>query len=82
MCLSILREGWKANYELYQVVVGLLHLLQHIDAKDLEKPLDADAAELMNKNFEEFRKVVQETIKGGKYGGRQFDNVSYVPKKK
>jgi ubiquitin-conjugating enzyme E2 M len=35
VCLSILREGWKANYELYQVVVGLLHLLQHIDAKDL-----------------------------------------------
>lgn len=44
VCLSILREGWKANYELYQVVVGLLHLLQHIDAKDLEKPLEAEAA--------------------------------------
>ena len=56
-------------------MVGLLHLLQHIDAKDLEKPLDADAAELMNKNFEEFKKVVQETIRGGKYGSRQFDNV-------
>lgn len=62
--------------------MGLLHLLQHIDAKDLEKPLDADAAELMNKNYEEFRKVVQETIKGGKYSGRQFDNVHYVPKNK
>ncbi len=82
VCLSILREGWKANYELYQVVVGLLHLLQHIDAKDLEKPLDADAAELMNKNFEDYKKVVQETIKGGKYANRQFDNVHYIPKKK
>lgn len=82
VCLSILREGWKANYELYQVVVGLLHLLQHIDAKDLEKPLDADAAELMNKDYEQFKKVVQETIKGGKYAGRQFDNIYYIPKKK
>lgn len=62
--------------------MGLLHLLQHIDAKDLEKPLDADAAELMNKDFEQYKKVVQETIKGGKYAGRQFDNVYYIPKKK
>lgn len=36
----------------------------------------------MNKNFEEYKKVVQETIKGGKYAGRQFDNVYYAPKKK
>lgn len=27
VCLNLLREGWKPNYELYMVVIGLLHLL-------------------------------------------------------
>jgi hypothetical protein len=57
-----------------------LHLLQNIDAKDIEKPLDAEAAELMNKNFEEFKKIVQLTLKGERYGTRTFDNVIYKKK--
>ena len=44
--------------------------------------MDRDAAALMSKNIEEFDKVVQETVRGKSYFGRQFDNVYYVPKKK
>jgi ubiquitin-conjugating enzyme E2 M len=81
VCLSILRSGWKPIYELYQVCMGLLHLLENIKAADLEEPLDHDAAALMNKDIAEFDKVVQETIRGKSYFGRQFDNVYIAPKK-
>lgn len=36
----------------------------------------------MNKNYDEFKKVVQGLIKGGKYKDRQFDNVYYENKGK
>jgi ubiquitin-conjugating enzyme E2 M len=52
VCLNLLREGCKPNYELYMVVIGLLHLLESSKAADLEKALDADAAALMNKSIE------------------------------
>jgi ubiquitin-conjugating enzyme E2 M len=81
VCLSILRSGWKPIYELYQVCMGLLHLLENIKAADLEEPLDHDAAALMNKDITEFDKVVQDTIRGKSYFGRQFDNVYIAPKK-
>jgi ubiquitin-protein ligase len=61
--------------------MGLLHLLENIKAADIEKPLDVDAANLMNKDINEFDTTVQETIKGKSFFGRQFDNVYYVAKK-
>ena len=82
VCLSILRSGWKPIYELYQVTMGLLHLLENIKGADLEEPLDHDAAALMNKDIGEFEKMVQETIRGKGAFGRQFDNVFYELKKK
>jgi ubiquitin-conjugating enzyme E2 M len=81
VCLSILRSGWKPIYELFQVCMGLLYLLESIKAADLEEPLDHDAAALMNKDITEFDKVVQETIRGKAFFGRQFDNVYVAPKK-
>ena len=81
VCLNLLREGWKPIYELHTIIVGLLHLMESIKAGDLEKPLDSDAADLMNRDIKEFEKVVQETIKGKSHFGRQFDNVYYVPTK-
>ena len=60
--------------------MGLIYLLENIKAADIQEPLDVDAANLMNKDINEFDKVVQETIKGKSFFGRQFDNVSYVPK--
>ena len=82
VCLSVLKQGWKATYDLYTVIVGLLHLLQGIKAKDIEDPLDSQAAELMNKSTEEFDQVVQDTLRGKSYAGRVFDNVHVEPKKK
>ena len=62
--------------------MGLLHLLENIKGADLEEPLDHDAAALMNKDMNEFDKVVQETIRGKSYFDRTFDNVFYEPKQK
>jgi ubiquitin-protein ligase len=56
--LSILKEGWQANQELIQVVYGLLQILETLNPEDIEKPLYAKAAELMNNDLNEFRSVV------------------------
>jgi ubiquitin-conjugating enzyme E2 M len=82
VCLNLLRGGWKPIYELHLVIIGLLHLMENIKAADLEEPLDRDAAALMSKDINEYEKVVQETIKGKSYFGRQFDNIHFVPKNK
>ncbi len=34
----------------------------------------------MNKNYEEFKKIVQLTLKGERYSNRTFDNVIYKKK--
>ena len=51
VCLNLLREGWKPIYELHLVIIGLLHLMESIKSGDLEKPLDSDAADLMNRDI-------------------------------
>ena len=51
VCLSLLKDGWQANQELIQVVYGLLQILESLNPEDIEKPLYARAAEIMNKDI-------------------------------
>lgn len=83
VCLSIInKDDWKPINDLYHVVVGLMSILQNLSPDDIAKPLDVDAAELMHKSLEEFRKVVQETIMGKSHLNRKFDKVYYTGKRK
>lgn len=54
VCLSLLKDGWQANQELIQVVYGLLQILESLNPEDIEKPLYAKAAEIMNKDIKLF----------------------------
>ena len=75
VCLSLLKEGWQANQELIQVIYGILQILESLNPEDIEKPLYAKAAELMNNDINEFKAVVEKTLKGQSYDGRNYDNV-------
>ena len=46
------------------MVYGLLQILESLNPEDIEKPLHARAAEIMNKDIKEFAKIVEQTLKG------------------
>lgn len=57
------------------MIYGILQILESLNPEDIEKPLYAKAAELMNNDINEFRNVVEKTLKGQSYDGRNYDNV-------
>lgn len=72
VCLPLVRDDWKPINTLYDVICGLIYLFGSPNPKD---PLNPEAGALMNDNYEEFKKVVKETLRGGKYNGQQFDRI-------
>lgn len=72
VCLPMVREDWKPTHTLYDIICGLIYLFSSPNHKD---PLNPTAGALMNDNFEEFKKVVKETLKGGSYKGEHFDKM-------
>lgn len=75
VCLSILKDKWQANNELIEVIYGLWQILECLNHGDLEKPLDARAAEIMKNDPKQFQEILSKTLKGQPFEGRQFDNV-------
>jgi ubiquitin-conjugating enzyme E2 M len=72
VCLPLVRDDWKPIHTLYDIICGLIYLFGSPNPKD---PLNAEAGALMHENIDEFKKVVKETLKGGKYKGQQFDKM-------
>lgn len=64
-----------ANQELIQVVYGLLQILESLNPEDIQKPLYGRAAEIMNKDPNEFQAIVEKTLKGQSFEGRNYDNL-------
>lgn len=75
VCLSVLKTGWEANNDLVKVTYGLWQILECLSNSDIEKPLDARAAELMKQDPKLYQQVVEKTLKGQSFEGNQFDNV-------
>lgn len=75
VCLSILKDNWMANNELCDVAHGLRQILECLSLVDIEKPLDARAAELMKQDAKKYQEIVEKTLKGQAFEGEQFDNV-------
>jgi len=72
VCLPLVRDDWKPVNTLYDIVCGLIYLFGSPNPKD---PLNQEAGALMNDNIEEFKKVVRETLRGGKYNGRSYEKM-------
>lgn len=72
ICLSILRESWTPVQTLSSVAEGLLFLMQYPNDED---PLDVTAGELMRENYTRFTQVIRETMRGGRYDGKDYTNV-------
>jgi len=53
VCLNILRDEWTPAYDLMAIIVGLLHLFYRPNPDD---PLDREAADLMRKHPDEFKR--------------------------
>jgi ubiquitin-protein ligase len=75
VCLSILKDKWQANNELIEVIYGIAQIIESLNHGDIEKPLDGRAAELLKSDVKKFKEVVESTLKGQSFEGRQFDNV-------
>eukprot|EP00736_Rhodelphis_marinus_P001067 Rmarinus@m.5472 len=69
VCLNILREDWKPVLSLNAVLIGLQHLFLEPNAED---PLNKAAAELMNKNKEQFVRNISRSMRGISVDGQQF----------
>lgn len=57
------------------MIYGLWQIIECLNQNDIEKPLDARAAELIKTDPEKFQEIVVNTLKGKAFEGRQFDNV-------
>ncbi|KAI4156167.1 MAG: hypothetical protein LQ340_000473 [Diploschistes diacapsis] len=72
VCLNILREDWKPVLNLNAVIVGLQFLFLEPNASD---PLNKDAANDLRNSRDNFKRNVQESMKGRIVRGEQFDKV-------
>ena len=72
VCLPLVRGDWKPIYTLNLIVNGLMFLFVSPEPKD---PLNTVAGALINDNIEEFKKVVNDTLRGGSYKGEKFDKM-------
>lgn len=73
--LVCLKDNWTATNELSDVVVGLIQILEALSHADIEKPLDAKAAQLMKDDEKKYQEAVHQTMQGKMFDGEKFDNV-------
>eukprot|EP01125_Pyxidicula_operculata_P000392 TRINITY_DN10424_c0_g1_i1.p1 TRINITY_DN10424_c0_g1~~TRINITY_DN10424_c0_g1_i1.p1 ORF type:complete len:241 (+),score=71.80 TRINITY_DN10424_c0_g1_i1:49-771(+) len=69
VCLNILRFEWSAALGLGHVLFGLMTLFLEPNPDD---PLNIEAADLMVKNNEQFKKNVYDSLRGKYVAGHQF----------
>lgn len=72
VCLNILREDWKPVLNLNSVMIGLQYLFLEPNATD---PLNKDAATILQKNRDQFKNEVANSMRGGMVSGEKFDDV-------
>ncbi|KAK9341775.1 ubiquitin-conjugating enzyme/RWD-like protein [Lipomyces starkeyi] len=72
VCLNILREDWKPVLNLNAVLVGLQYLFLEPNAAD---PLNKEAASDLQRNRENFRRNVRNSMNGGYVGHEKFERV-------
>ncbi|KAK2946312.1 putative NEDD8-conjugating enzyme UBC12 [Blattamonas nauphoetae] len=71
VCLSILHDtDWTAAMNTDSVVQGLCYLFHEPNETD---PLNKEAAQLMGRDIEQFKRRVRDSFKGGNYFGQVFE---------
>lgn len=71
VCLNILRQEWKPVLTLSSVVYGLVLLFLQPNPDD---PLNKDAADVLKRQPSQFRRNVDQSMRGGYVGGTAFKN--------
>lgn len=69
VCLNILRDSWRPILEIQSVIYGLIFLFLEPNPDD---PLNNEAAEVLRRSKDEFKRNVDTSLRGGYVGGQQF----------
>lgn len=72
VCLNILREDWKPVLDINAVIYGLIYLFYEPNPDD---PLNREAAEIYRNDYQQFKKLVERSLKGGTVKGHSFDRL-------
>ena len=72
VCLNFLREDWKPVLDINAVIYGIIFLFYEPNPDD---PLNHEAAKKLRENKNEFKKIVDKTLRGGMVEGRQFPSL-------
>lgn len=72
VCLPLVRDDWKPVTTLYQIICGFIFLFASPNPKD---PLNIEAGTLMHDDYNKFKTVVKDTLKGGKYGNEKYEKM-------
>jgi len=69
VCVNILRDDWNPVLDINNVINGLLVLFYNPNPNS---PLNQEAADLLRKDYDQFHRQVQRTLRGEIYKGEQF----------
>lgn len=72
VCLNILREDWKPVLDINAVIYGLIYLFYEPNPDD---PLNREAAELYRSDLNQFKQLVQRSLRGGRIRGVTFERL-------
>eukprot|EP01127_Copromyxa_protea_P012141 TRINITY_DN3128_c1_g1_i1.p1 TRINITY_DN3128_c1_g1~~TRINITY_DN3128_c1_g1_i1.p1 ORF type:complete len:131 (-),score=35.69 TRINITY_DN3128_c1_g1_i1:40-432(-) len=72
VCLNILRAEWNPCLGVSHVLMGLMTLFLEPNPDD---PLNTEAADLMVKNYSQFKDNVYKSLRGAYLSGHQFPNL-------
>lgn len=72
VCLNILREDWKPVLDINAVIYGLIYLFYEPNPDD---PLNHEAAELFRRDANQFKRLVERTLRGGILDGVYFQKL-------
>lgn len=72
VCLPLVREDYEPTLTLTSIICGLIFILTYPNAED---SLNTESGELMEKNNEMFRNVVNHTKMGYMFKNKPYDKV-------
>ena len=77
VCLSILRvnedEGWSPMRSFTDLVYGMISLFYEPNPNH---PLNHDAGELMKTDIEEYKRILNKTLRGGRFFNKDFPRMN------
>lgn len=72
VCLPLVREDFSPTVTLTSIICGLIYILTYPNGEDA---LNTHIGDLMNKDYEMFKKIVEYTIEGRSFNNLEYDRI-------